>query len=62
MSRNETIDDKKMYIPNDDKQKYPFYRSQLLVVQFGINQTQINQNVQSFKPTIKITLLYNFWY
>ena len=35
ITRDKTIADEMMYIPNDDTQKYPFYRLQLLVEMFG---------------------------
>ena len=34
------MDDKLMYIPNDDKQNYPFYRFKLLVDKFELKKIQ----------------------
>ena len=61
--RDKTIDDKLMYISNNDKQNYLFCRLQSLVETFGHylsrnNQTQMKKNTKSFNPTNKIKLFF----
>ena len=51
-----------IYIPNDDTQKYHFYRLKLLVETFGhstkwTNQSKFNKKSKVVKATNKKTLL-----
>ena len=52
--RDKTIKDKLIYIPNDDTQNYPFYRLQLLVKTFGLNEST-NQNSIKISKVDKLT-------
>ena len=54
--------DKFIYIPNDDKQYYPFWSLELLAQKFGVNyfdtnQSQVKNSNLFFEQMNKITCL-----
>ena len=54
--------DKLMYIPNNDKQNYPFWELKLVVEKFGhstlwTKQSKFNKNSQVVRATNKQTLV-----
>ena len=62
MDKNKTMNDKFMYIPNDNKQNYPFCRKKNIdTYSLWKDQSKSNKSTQSIWPNEYTNIIIKLW-